>query len=340
MLRQPVADQSTGSVCNARNASCNAQYKVSEFLESRPIGDEQWCPKKIAKALDIPDGTVRSALKRLKDKGKVAWFPKGIIHLYASTKKTSDDFNRLFKVHGTGKRYEIHGLTLKLEAKNTGVEDFTEFMCNRVPGGGQTLVSNAVVLDSFGVKDKGQTSFQLWRSTLMVYCGCSLKPMDYDGFLLWLARVDGWLNCRKWPSIEANLNRWMVVQYGLNDDHKVFRNDSPTRACSIKGFESWFARVYEKEGRGLRNEIHGTDEKSLEEFVMLASGSMTSVQVMQYLQMVVQSLNTSQAWNQEIAKKVGKLTDKNSERDKVLADVVSIVSDLFSEVKKLKKARS
>lgn len=279
---------STHQTANAANALTNAEYKVLSFLEAQP---EEWTPSQITKELKpMPAGTVRWALKKLNERGKVFFRPEGCTHLYAATIRFTDDFNRLFKAHGTQNRYEIHGLSLKL----------TGNFANIIPQGG-------VVRDKFKYYG-GSTSFQLSRETFMVWGSFTSRPLDYDRFVLWLAAVDGYCRARGWPVIEGNIKLWTVVQYGFNRDWKRFRNDSPTRCVSLQGFRSWFARVYEKEGLGvLREEIHSRDERSLEQFVGLCDGSMTSVQVMQHLELVTRSLNTSIAINTDMVKVVSKL---------------------------------
>lgn len=287
------------NTANATNASANAYYRVLDFLESRLEGDEQWSPKVIAKELDIPEGTVRWCLKKAKENGRVFYIPKGRVHLYASTRRFSDDFNRLFKAYGTKQRYEIHGLTLKLTAKSMGKRSFA----NTIPLGGMVRSK----IPYFG----GETSFQLSKTTFMVYGGFTDRPLDYDRFVLWLSAVDGYCHAKGWPSIEGNMECWKVVQYGLNQDRKRFRNDSPTRCVSLQGFKNWFARVYEKEELGvMREEIHSREEKTLEEFVTLASGGMTSVQILNYLGLVTTSLNNQTKVSVDIIKELGKLKDQ------------------------------
>lgn len=278
-------------VANASNASTNAQYKVLSFLEAQP---EEWTPTQIAKELKpMPIGTIRWALKKLKENGKVFYRPEGIVHFYAATRRFTDDFNRMFKAHGTKNKYEVHGLSLKLSG------DFA----NVIPQGGVVRAK----FDYYG----GVTSFQVSRETLMVWGSFTSRPLDFDRFVLWLAAVEGFCRARGWVGFEGNLERWKVVQYGFNRDWKRFRNDSPTRCVSLQGFHNWFARVYEKEGLGvLREEIHSIDERSLEQFVGLCDGSMTSVQVMQHLELVTRSLNTAQAVNADMVRVIGRLTDR------------------------------
>jgi hypothetical protein len=167
--------------------------------------------------------------------------------------------------------------------------------------------------------------------------------MDYDAFILWLNRVDGFLEAKKWPAILGALDLWVVSQYAFNDDFRVFRNDSPTKACSIKGFGTWFARVYEKDfpngSKALRNEVHSREEKSLDEFIMMASGGMTAVQILQALPIFTQNMNSLRAWTQKMAVKVGKLADRESSRDNVVADLSGVLADLVVEVRKLRAER-
>ena len=144
----------------------------------------------------------------------------------------------------------------------------------------------------------------------MVWGSFTDRPLDWDRFVLWLSVVDGFCLARGWPEFDGCFERWRVVQYGFNRDWKRFRNDSPTRCVSLQGFKSWFARVYQKESAHcLREEIHSADERSLEEFIGLVDGSLTSVQVMNYLELVTRSLNESHAVNADLVKRLGTLTD-------------------------------
>lgn len=301
---------------NATNISTNACYRVLSFLEAQP---DEWTVSGIAKELGMPRGTVSWVLKRLKEQGKVFFTPKGKCNFYAAVRRFTDDFNRLFKAYGTKKRYEIHGLTLKLEAEKLG-RDFT----NLIPEGG------GVVRDSFDYFG-GVTSFQLSRGTFMVWGSFTNRPLDYDRFLLWLSAVDGFCASRGWPKFEGNMRLWLVRQYGFNRDWKRFRNDSPTRCVSLQGFKSWFARCYQKEELGvMREEIHSREERSLEEFVHLVDGSMTSVQVMNFLELVVQALNKSHRVNADLVRRIGKLADKDAELTKQVKELSKIVSEIVN----------
>jgi hypothetical protein len=297
-----------GHNANTTNTSANTYYQLLSFLEAQP---EEWTPTQLSKELHIPRGTVGWALRKLKKDGKVFFRPVGKVHFYAAGRRFTDDFNRMFKAFPTDKRYEIHGLSLKLNVKGIDI-------ANRIPLGG------GVVRDSFDYYG-GRTSFQLSAETLMVWGSFTDRPLDWDRFLLWLSTVDGFCNARGWATIEGNVERWLVVQYGFNRDWKRFRNDSPTRCVSLQGFKSWFARVYQKEGLGvLREEIHSTDERSLEEFVHLVDGSMTSVQVMNFLELVVRSVNESHAIETDMIKRLGSLADT--------------VQGLADQVKKMQKS--
>jgi len=301
---------------NMTNASANTYYRVLSFLEAQ---SEEWTPQQLSKELGIPRGTIGWRLSQLKNEGKVFYRPAGKIHFYAATRQFTDDFNKLFKAYDTKKLYEIHGLSLKLEG------DFA----NTIPLG---EVRRGVVRDSFDYYG-GRTSFQLSVGTFMVWGSFTNRPLDYDRFVLWLSAVDGFCKARRWASIEGNLAQWRVVQYGFNRDWKRFRNDKPTECVSLQGFQSWFARVYQKKELGvLREEIHSRDERSLEEFIHLVDGSMTSVQVMNFLELVVRSLNETHAVNADMVKRIGTLADADSK-------LAEAVSEIMRELKELKKRR-
>lgn len=282
---------------NKSIASTNAYYRVLDFLEGQ---DEEWTPTMIARELDMPKGTVRWALHKLRERGKVIYRKVGINSFYAATKRFSDEFVRLFKQHKTDNRYEVHGLTLKI----TG--DFANAVSL---GGGGCSGDMGVVRWKFHYR-KCRVSFQLSRSTFLVYVSCSDKPLDYDAFLLLLSAIDGHLLSKGLPTILDNMVRWKVVQYGFNRDWKRFRNDSPTECVSVQGFSQWFARVYNKKPLGvLREEIHSREEKSLEEFIALVNGSLTSVQVMNFLDILSRNINSLQKSNFELASRVAQLTE-------------------------------
>ena len=266
--------------CNACNTSRNALVEVLSFLESRATGDEWYCPSYLASksCLDLPGGTVRGMLKKLLADNKVLMDNRGKYHFYASAKRMSDDFNRLLKTHGTAKKWQIHGLTLKISAKDVGLKSFHSVMCNTTPLGGTEVLSSLAPLlrEHFGVKDHGLTTFQLSVDTLVVWCGCTLEPMDYDRFVLWLTRVDTWLELHGLTQVRDNLLKWKVVQYGLNEDFIAVDNSKGV-SITLKAFDSFIARVYSKPALGenvVRMEAHSREEKSLEAMLGLVSGGM------------------------------------------------------------------
>ena len=265
----------------------------------------------------MPEGTVRCVIKHLKDQNKVFFIPKGKIHLYAATKRASDDFNRLIKIHALQSNnkelYQIHGLTLKLTSQALG----KPLIDNATPVGGSGVVRGGWGVGGSGV---GETSFQLSFETLMVYGSFSNASLDFDGFMVWLARVDGFLISKGWPRIEGNMQFWVVSQYGLNKDYAVFRNDSPTNAVSLKGFEKWFARVYDKKmpdgSHVLRDEVHSREEQSLTNFLMQAGGNMTNAQVMTMVQTVASALNNNTNQIVDVVKVLAKLVKRVDELDR------------------------
>lgn len=276
-----------------------------DFLEAAP---EEWTPTCLAAELGMPRGTVSWVLSRLKRDGKVIYRKAGICNFYSASKRFSDEFTRLFKKLGTANRYQVHGLTLKLKG------DFA----NAVPVGGEGRLGKVLgVRRVRGVLRwrfcyRGATvSFQLSRLTLMVWVRCSEDPLDYDGLLCLFSMVDGFLFAAGLPCVLGNMSRWSVVQYGFNRDWKRFRNDTPTSCVSVQGFMNWFARVYDKKSMGvLREEIHSREERSLEEFISLVDGSLTSVQVMNFLAVLSRNLNSLQKSNFELAGQVRGLTEK------------------------------
>ena len=272
----------------------NAYQTVLAFLEGQPFGNEYWCPKVIAETLVkqrkyvVAESTVRGVLKKLRSEGKVFMVDKGKVHLYASSRRFSDDFNYMFKNFGVrynrNERYQIHGLHLQLTAEAAGFESFK----NALPlGGGGWDVVKGGVLDSWEFEG-GSTTVQLYDSLLIVQVNCSGCPMDLDRFIGWLAQLDGWLLAKRWPRIQGNLSKWLAVQYGFNLDYLKINYDKPPVAITLQGFRNWFYRVYDKtlnDGSNvIRSEIHSKEAVEVPAFLTMASGSMSYVHVMNLVQ--------------------------------------------------------
>ena len=267
---------------------------VLNFLETSPLsGSLDFYPAKIASELELNPSTVRGVLKEMLKDHKVMVYPKGREHYYCATKRYSDEFTRLMKIYPVSERWELHGLTLKLEAKELGLQCFP----NTLPVGGIIKEKGWV---GVGGQGTGETSFQLSRCTLMVYISCSLAPLDYDGWLLWLKQVDGYLCAKQWPRLLGeNFRFWVQCQTGLNHDHQKVRIDSYVRAVSLQVFDEFFARVYGKKlanGQDVvREEIHVNGEKNLEKLLQGLSGSMHSVMVDNKVEGAAEAVNNNTA---------------------------------------------
>jgi hypothetical protein len=345
-----ASNTKTNASCYSSGQTFNAKQQILDFLESRSERDEYWCPTVLAKTLDLPRGTVSRCMAELVAKNKVFWIPKGKIHLYAATKRQNEDLARMMKLHQFTRKDNIcvHGLSLTLKAKAIGRKDFSEELTNSnqangTPPGGMSKVVHA----SFGVQDIDHTSFQLSRRSLTIYCGCSLKPMDYEMFVLWMAKVDVVLQTKQWPSLDANMKHWIIKQYGINKDGKVVKNDHPKFAASMFAFHGWLARVYEKDmpngDRVLRQEVHSNEEKYIDDFVKMAFGSVNEVKTSENLPQLIESQNNVARSNQEIRKEIGKFkdylnsskfkgkNDSNFDYDAFIGNVAKSVESLRSE---------
>lgn len=156
--------------------------------------------------------------------------------------------------------------------------------------------------------------FQLSAGTLMVYGSFTNLSLDFDRFLVWLARVDGFLAARKWPRIDGNLRFWVVCQFGLNRDYRRFRADGLVKSISLQSFQDWFARIYDKELPGgehvLRVEVHSNhEERSLDQMIALMNGDLSVVEVTKLLRTVTEASNNNTRALAEVVKRVGKLSD-------------------------------
>jgi len=256
---------------NTSNTLSNTSHVILGFLESRT---EEYMVKVIASETGINRNTVGYVLFNLRKDGKVISRRAGRCSFFSATKNFSDELTRLYKQHSpTNEKVEIHGLTLKLKGK------FTNTSTLGVGRDGIGLVSQ-----SLSPYLERTISFQLSRETLMLYVDCSHAPLDYEEYLLFLSHVDGCLNTLKLPTLRGELGRWLVCQYGFNRDFMTFRNDSPTKAVTLKAFSHWLARCYEKEfpdgSVRLREEFHSLDEEvSLREHIEIVRGGMNVSQI-------------------------------------------------------------
>ncbi len=120
--------------------------------------------------------------------------------------------------------------------------------------------------------------------------------MDYDGFCLSLARVDTWLELHGLSQIRDNFLKWKVVQFGLNDDFINVDESKLPISVTLKAFDSFIARVYNKPALGenvVRLEAHSREEKSLEAMLGLVSGGMAFAQTQGALGLVANNLQSS-----------------------------------------------
>lgn len=322
------------------NTSANTKARVLNFLETLPLSEQlDWCPSLIAQELGINASTVRGALKELLFENKVIVYPKGREHYYCSTKRYSDEFNRLMKIYPPSERWELHGLTLKLESDALGISEFP----NTLPVGGVIKERGWPGMAGEGT---GETSFQLSKRTLMVYMSCSFAPLDYDGWLLWLKQVDGYLSGKGWPRLLGdNFKFWKQCQTGLNHDHEKVRIDSYVEAITLKSFDDWFARVYGKKlasGKDVvREEIHINGERSLEKMVQILSGSMHTVMVDNKVEGAAEAVNNNTATLGEQQKKLKEIAQKidGLKKTGVASEVKSIDGDIASLEYKLDSLR-
>lgn len=263
---------------------------ILDFLEATQT---EWSPSTLAKELDMPPGTVRWNLRNLLKQRKVTYRKVGKYHFYSATKRFSDEFERMLKIHPTTERYEIHGLTMKINGK----------FANVLSLGGISL-KRGVARWRFDYRGR-RVTFQLSRETLMVYCECGEDPMNYDTFIIFLSMVDGHLQSKYLPTFLDNMAEWKVVQWGLNKDWKMFRVDSMVKAVSLKGFEEWFARVYEKESLGVvREEVHSREVKSVEQMIGVMSGSITMTQLVNLFDLTAKQIMSLQTRVGELIKRV------------------------------------
>jgi hypothetical protein len=283
-------------------------YKILKFLERAPDGRTDWTPKELSEELKANYSSVRRECRQLFKDNKAITIPKGKFTEYRATKRAQEDLSRLAAAYPTGgERYKFHGITLRLKAEKLGKATFEKKIVNTIPLGG-------VVRDRWaGVAGAGtrETSFQLSKSCLMVYCSCTNLPMDYDDFVMWLARVDGYLTAKGLPRIEGNLEHWDSRQFGFSNDYRLKEVNKLVKAVSLKGIWSWYAEVYEKKMPNgetvLRHGVHSTEEHTLAEIIGIANGDISRVQAEDLLRQTTQAQNNNTKFLQETVKAVGKV---------------------------------
>lgn len=303
-------------ITNASNASTNVAggssgklyTKVLDFLEQSPSGIIDWCPKDISDELGLNVNSVRWVVRKLLKNNKVVSIPKGKFHYYRATKRCDDDVSRLMRTFPLRpERYELHGLTLKLTSEKLGEKMFKKEITNAIPLGGMVRCGWKGIA---GVGTR-ETRFQLSRGCLMVWCGCTNMPFDYEGFVTWLARVDGFLAAKGWPRIEGNLEHWELVQFGISKDYRMNQANKLLQSVSLKGTWEWLAEVYEKKMPGgetvLRSGLHSNDAQTLASMVGLMNGDISRVQAEDLLRTTADAQNNNTRYIQEVVKGVQKV---------------------------------
>jgi hypothetical protein len=324
---KPNTSNTSANTCagGSGRRKANAYTVVLDFLDNRPIEKRGVSPVEIAAETGLNYSTVRGAIAELVRDDKIYGIPRGKFVEYQSNRGLHDEFSRLIKTFPPNQkeRYHVHGLTMKLTAQQLGLKTFpasvVRDISNTSPlgGGGGVHRSGRVRVGFKGSAGlgTGETSFQLSKRTLMVWCSCTNLSMDFDAFMVWLSRVDGFLAAKNWPRLDGNLRNWHIVQFGLNKDRRAWTANKLVKSVTLQGFESWYAEIYEKKlpsGKEvLRTGIHSTDDKTtMYEMVGLLNGDLSRVQAEQALEGNTDALNTTRAVLGEVCKQVGQLKDK------------------------------
>lgn len=285
-------------------------WQVLKFLEQAHDGRTDWSPKDISEELKANYSSVRFECRELFRRNMVVAIPKGKFTEYRASKIAHDDISRLKTAYPTiGERPKFHGLTLKLTADKLGKPTFERAITNTLPLGG---VVRAKMRGVAGVGTR-ETSFQLSKACLMVYCSCTNMPMDYDDFVTWLARVDGFLESKGWPRLMHNLELWVSRQFGFSSDYKLKEANGLVKSVSLKGMWSWYAEVYEKKMPNgetvLRAGVHSTEEQTMASIVGMMNGDISRVYAEDLLRQTTQAQNVNTRYLQETVKAVGKVRD-------------------------------
>lgn len=292
----------------AGKSSGKIYTKILAFLEQPPSGIIDWCPKDISDELGLNYNSVRWEVRKLLRDHKVFVIPKGKFTYYRATKRCADDVSRLMRTFPLRpERYELHGLTLKLASQKLGEKTFEKAITNTIPLGGMVRCG----WKGIGGVGTRETTFQLSRGCLMVWCGCTNLPFDYEGFVTWLARVDGFLAAKGWPRVEGNLEHWELVQFGVSRDYRMNQANKLLQSVSLKGTWEWLAEVYEKKMPGgetvLRSGLHSNDAQTLASMVGLMNGDISRVQAEDLLRTTACAQNNNTRYIQEVVKGVQKV---------------------------------
>ena len=303
-------------VTNASNAFTNAygvRGRTDDILEYLENLGQEAIGINIARDLQMPSGTVRWALQLLKKQGKLIDRRVGKYTFWCATKRYDDQLLRMMKKHDTGQKWSIHGLTLNMTGD---FKKLLELANASIPGirsvfGGVEVGFGRGGLRWGVVRGGGRLSFQLGVGSLTVRGAFSCCPLDYSGFVLLLGFLDGHLKALGLPGVDGRLGEWMVLQYGLNRDGLVSQFDGG-ESMTLYAFEGWLARCYKKESLGVRREeIHGGQPVSMERFLALVGGGVTSGQVLNFLDLLAVRMGDLQKSNMDLARQVERLMGSN-----------------------------
>ena len=300
----------------------NAPQRILYHLSKNP--GVPYRPYELSKILDLPNGTVRTALHRLKKRGTISLWrsPRSINSLrgsYTFTPREDPKSNVLLDAIEP----KLHGINYHIrEPKNIDgwiypPDRLKDILVSRLHN--STLKENK---KCFSIYEKWMPN-RTYKITIykkaksvMIWINCSDNPLTYDEFQTVQHSLTVIFN-EIW-----DYSKIRIVQLGDNEDYELFeipKNFNPVR---IQAFDNQFLQIYRKyKQNAIRKEIHiypdgGLDPKAfgdalidIQEKGNLLSGISTNKELIFKVDNLTDTVNKLQKENNELRGTVSKLTD-------------------------------
>ena len=274
--------------------------RIIRLLDANP--EIEYNAKELSGLLKENVNTVRSTLARLKKQGKIKSEQRGF---YRSVKSI------VLSNKAIVKELEIHGFKMEYHEKKIKSKTGSFLHAPLSPLRHRHKINHSII-DYGSFISNGKTydvTITLHENSLELWVKCSLNPMKIEDFFAFWGWVQG-----VFPALR-NKQRWKVIQSGVNVDYKGLRIDG-TNSMTLVEYENALVRIYnkEKEGRGLRTEVHVSSKKEsalslTEAFDLMRSGGVPAQKI------------------EELIKKMEETTEKMGE-----------ITDIKNDIKELKEA--
>jgi len=214
------------------------EAKVLNFLLFK---EEPWAPKAIATALKENYNSVKSACKRLADRGEIVRHERG---LYRSKELIITPSKALYAP------LQLHGLKLEYKKPKCTEGEGRPFLCTRA--GNYTTHRHKVNNSITWTEEWEGRVITITESKVHVevWLRAGDSPLDYHSFRAFRSWLNGYFNT-------ILTGQWIITMLGINWDIQRLRLEGISK-ISLQTFENLWFNMYQKRQDTVRIEAHMT----------------------------------------------------------------------------------